>query len=241
MSGRRQDIGAETLRRMSALDRYNDWIIERIRPWTGDRVLEVGSGIGNISRYFLDRESLILTDIREDYLDALRRKFEDCANVTVERYDLEGTGEHLRNRGVDTVIALNVLEHIERDLHALKEMAEILSPGGHLILQLPAHPLLYGSLDEHLDHFRRYTVRDIRGKFARSGLSPVKFIRMNMFGAAGWFVYSRVLKREILPEGPLGLFNVLTPVFMAIERTVPVPFGLSIIAVGRKTGGERPR
>lgn len=227
-------IGSETLKRMSAVDRYNDWIIERIKPLAGDAVLEVGAGIGNISQYFLDRKTLCLTDVRKDYLDRLRERFASFPNVSYELYDLEASGNHLRGRGIDTIIALNVLEHIENDLRALKEMNAILSPGGCIILQLPSHRTLYGSLDINLDHHRRYTIRDIKRKFHESGFTPERFFRMNMPGAAGWFVYSRLLRREILPVGPLGLFNRLTPAFMALERIIPPPFGLSIIAVGRK-------
>ena len=228
------DIGTETLRRMSALDHYNDWIIEYIKPWIGDTVLEVGSGIGNISRYLLDRKSLILTDVKETYVDILRDTFGNRPNVSFELYNLEKSGLHLRNRGIDTIIALNVLEHIQNDTHALREMASILSPGGHIILQLPAHEILYGSLDHYLEHFRRYSIRDIRQKFDVCGIKTERFLRMNMFGAVGWFLYSRILKRKVLPKHSLGLFNVLAPVFMAIERTLPLPFGLSIIAIGRK-------
>jgi SAM-dependent methyltransferase len=234
MSWEHHNIGTETLRRMSALDRYNNWIIECVKPWVGSTVLETGSGIGNISQHFLDREKLILTDVHEEYLEKLKGKFGGHPNVSYELYNLEESGSHLHGRGIDTIIALNVLEHIQNDTHALSEMASILSPGGHIILQLPAHKLLYGSLDRNLDHFRRYTISDIRSKFTESGLKAVRFIRINMFGAVGWLMYSRILRKKILPEGPLGLFNMLTPFFMAVERTVPVPFGLSIIAVGRK-------
>ena len=234
MSTKNHSIGAETLRRMSGLDRYNDWIIEHITPWVGDNVLEAGSGIGNISRYFLDRKKLILTDIRDDYLAILKDKFRYLPKVLFEVYDLEKSGAHLRNRGIDTIVALNVLEHIKDDTFALREMASILSPGGYLILQLPAHRFLYGSLDRKLNHFRRYTIREIREKLEANGFTAERFFRMNMFGAIGWFLYSRILKRELLPKGPLSVFDLLTPVFMAIERTVPVPIGLSIIAVGRK-------
>jgi len=228
------DTGAETLRRMSALERYNDWIMEKIQPWVGNHILEVGAGIGNISRYFLNRESLILTDVQEEYLDALRKKFGSFPNVTIERYDLDDSAAHLRNRTIDTILALNVLEHIRDDVHALREMATLLVPGGRIILQLPAHPLLYGTLDRNLDHFRRYARRDITRKLTASGLEPEHISEFNLFGALGWFVSSRILRKKILSEGQLGLFNRLTPLFMAVERKFPAPFGLSILAVGRK-------
>lgn len=234
MAWEHHEIGAETLRRMSALERYNTWILEKIAPWTGGRVLEVGSGIGNISRFFLDCEELCLTDVQEDYLRTLRERFADRPNVTVARYNLEESPELIRGREFDTILALNVLEHIENDAAALREMASLLAPGGRLILQLPAHTLLYGSLDVNLDHFRRYTATDIRRKFASAGLETERLVRFNMFGALGWLLCSRVLRKKILPQGQLGLFNLLTPFFMAIERTIPAPFGLSLLAVGRK-------
>lgn len=228
------DTGAETLRRMNALERYNDWIMEKIQPWVGNHVLEVGAGIGNFSGYFFTRASLILTDVQEEYLDALRKKFGSLTNVTIERYDLDDSAAHLRNRTIDTILALNVLEHIRDDVHALREMATLLVPGGRIILQLPAHRLLFGTLDRNLDHFRRYTRRDIIRKLTASGLEPEHISEFNLFGALGWFTSSRILRKKILSEGQLGLFNRLTPLFMAIERKFPAPFGLSILAVGRK-------
>ena len=229
-----EDIGQETLRRMSALERYNEWVFQTIRPWIGRRVLEVGSGIGNFSHYFLDREQLILTDIREDYLTRLKERYGALAHVAVERYDLEVSGGHLSEYGADTVISLNVLEHIDDDRRALAEAYSLLAPGGRIVLQLPAHKVLYGALDINLDHFRRYTVRDIRQKLSSCGFEIEHMRRFNMFGALGWLFASRVLRRRILPEGQLGLFNLLAPVFMAIERIVPVPIGLSLLVVARK-------
>ncbi len=228
------EIGAETLRRMNRLDAYNKWIVEKIQPWVGDVVLEVGAGIGNISRFFLGRRELILADIDESYLEILRKKFASCPNVVYVRYNLEKSGSHLAGRGIDTVIALNVLEHIDNDQHALNEISSILVPGGCVVLQVPSHKLFYGSLDKNLGHYRRYSSGEIREKFKIAGLEPEFICHMNMFGALGWFVNSCILKRKILPRGQLGTFNVLTPLFIAFERLIPPPFGLSVIAVGRK-------
>jgi SAM-dependent methyltransferase len=234
MLQKRSDTGAETLRRMSALERYTMWIAETICPWMGCHVLEIGSGMGNFSRFFLGCEQLTLSDIREDYLEILRETYGGYSNVTIEYYNLDYSSSRLAGRGIDTIVALNVLEHIRDDCHALSELAAILAPGGRIILQLPAHRLLYGSLDVHLDHFRRYTARDIREKLAAAGYEVERMVRFNLFGALGWLFCSRVLRRRILPEGQLGLFNRLTPLFMAIERRIPVPFGLSLLVIGKK-------
>jgi SAM-dependent methyltransferase len=234
MSPEYTDIGSETLRRMNALEGYNRWIVDEIREWVGDNVLEVGSGTGNISQFFLDRKQLVLSDIRKSYVDALSQQFEAYPNVSSDIFNLEGSGSHLTGRGIDTIIGLNVLEHIKNDRNALSEMASILSPGGRVILQLPAHKMLYGTLDRNLDHYRRYTVRDIKEKFAECGLVTEQIRRINMFGTFGWFLCSRILKKDILPEGQLSLFNKLTPVFIALERLMPAPIGLSILAIARK-------
>ncbi len=233
-------IGAETLRRMSTLERYSLWVIERIRPWLGKRVIEVGSGIGNNSHWFLDAEKLVLSDMEESYLATLGERFSSHEHVEVVRFDLESSCDSLRDRGLDTVVAFNVLEHIEDDINALDQFHGILEPGGRVILQLPAHPLLYGSLDRHLDHFRRYTVDEVRSKFRATGFEPLKFFHMNMPGALGWFVSSRILKQSILPESALSAFNILTPAFMTAERFIPPPFGLSIIAIGEKERLDGP-
>ncbi len=228
------DIGAETLRRMRAVTRYNAWIHERIRPWLGHRILEVGAGIGNFSSFFLDRPKVILSDVREEYLAILRDTYGARPNVTVIRYDLDCDADHLRDAAIDTVVCLNVLEHIEDDRRALREFARLLVPGGRVILQVPAHPFLYGTLDRNLDHFRRYTARGIREKFAAAGLGTAHLELMNLPGAVGWFLNARILRRDLLSEGSLGLFNRLMPLFAAAERIVPPPAGLSIIAVGEK-------
>jgi SAM-dependent methyltransferase len=228
------DTGSETLRRMEALNRYTGWIMEKIQPWIGNNVLEAGAGIGNISQYLLNRKNLILTDVQDEYLDALKKKFGSLPNVKVERYNLEKSGAQFLGREIDTVLVLNVLEHIRYDVNALREISAFLVPGGRIILQLPAHHLLFGSLDRNLDHFRRYTRREIISKFKESGIEPVHISTFNMFGALGWFISSRLLRKKILPEGQLAIFNKLTPLFMAVERKFPAPFGLSILAVGKK-------
>ncbi|MFC1541693.1 class I SAM-dependent methyltransferase [Candidatus Latescibacterota bacterium] len=236
MSPKYTDIGSETLQRMKVLEGYNRWIVDEIRSWVGNNVLEVGAGTGNISQFFLDRKQLILTDISKTYIDALSETYKNFPNVFCEQFNLEESGSHLTGHRIDTIIGLNVLEHIKDDLHALREMASILSAGGRVILQLPAHKILYGSLDRNLGHNRRYTVREIKDKFTQSGLLPEKISRINMFGTFGWFLCSRILRKKILPEGQLSLFNTLTPVFVTLERLIPVPFGLSILAIGRKDG-----
>src|SRR6058998_3629352 len=78
-------VGAATLERMAAAPRYNRWMFDRLRPWIGRRVLEIGAGIGNLSAFLADRERLVLTDTREEYLNRLRQRFAGHPNIAVAR------------------------------------------------------------------------------------------------------------------------------------------------------------
>src|SRR5881396_1734968 len=122
-------VGAATLERMAAAPRYNRWMFDRLRPWVGRRVLEIGAGIGNMSAFLVDRERVVLTDTERYYLDRLRQRF---------------AGR------LDTVVCLNVLEHIEDDRASLRAMHDLLQPGGRLVLLVPSLRALYGTLDEAL-------------------------------------------------------------------------------------------
>ena len=137
----RHDIGAITLRRMAALGGYNAWLDARFRDYLGRRILEVGSGVGNQTRYFVDRERVIASDIEPHYVRELQGKFGRRSNVRVAsfRCPLEADSvAALRQEAIDTIVCLNVLEHIEDDRATLAGFADALSSGGRLVLLVPA-------------------------------------------------------------------------------------------------------
>lgn len=230
------EIQTRTLDALSHLDHYNKWLIEKIEPFLGNRILEVGSGIGNMAAYLLDRELIITSDILPEYRDALSKRFAANSNVHVVDFSLDnGSGkEEVRRHAIDTVICVNVLEHIEDDRGALRHMAELLPPGGRMIILVPALRALYGALDVYLHHYRRYEKNELRERFEGSGLNVDSIVYFNFFGIFGWFLNARVLKREILPPGQLRLFNTLAPGFRLFESIVPIPVGQSLIIAGTK-------
>src|SRR5881392_1490971 len=132
-------VGAATLERMAAAPRYNRWMFDRLRPWVGRRVLEIGAGIGNMSAFFTDRESY--------YLGRLRQRFADRPHVSVAELRLPTVSPALAAERLDTVVCLNVLEHIEDDRASLRAMHDLLQPGGRLVLLVPSLRALYGTLD----------------------------------------------------------------------------------------------
>lgn len=233
-------IGVETLRRMATVGRYNDWIYEEIAPYAGQRLLEVGCGIGNMSEYFVDRELLVGLDMLPASVELTRRRHLRHDNVLAQLGDITDPDllPDLRACAFDTVLCLNVLEHIRADQIALAHMRDVLIDGGRLLLFVPAGGYMYGSLDTALGHFRRYDLAGLRRQVLEAGLSIERLGYLNLAGIPGWWLNSRVLKRDLLPQGQLAWFNRLAPLFVASERLLrrlwDAPVGQSLLCIARR-------
>jgi SAM-dependent methyltransferase len=229
------DIVYQTLQRMKKLHRYNQWIFSKFRPFLGKRVLEIGSGIGNITKFLLDRDLVIATDVEPKYITLLKNTFGKYKKFMVERLYIPGAEiERYRSYHIDSVICFNVLEHIERDEKALKNIYELLEPGGRFLLLVPSHPWLYGSLDQHLGHRRRYSRRELRNKLEAIGFRVIYLKYFNRIGILGWFLNSRIIRRKRLPSLQLRIYNLFVPLFK-LETFFPLPFGTSLLAVAEKS------
>ena len=224
-------VGAATLERMAAAPRYNRWMFDRLRPWVGRRVLEIGAGIGNMSAFFADRERVVLTDTESYYLGRLRQRFADRPHVSVAELRLPTVSPALAAERLDTVVCLNVLEHIEDDAGSLRAMHDLLRPSGKLVLLVPALRALYGTLDEALGHFRRYVPAELTDKLRTAGFHLRHLEYFNLAGVPGWWVAGRVLRRRLIPTGALRCYETLVPLFR-LERLLPWRIGQSLIAVG---------
>ena len=206
-------------------------MFDRIRPWLGTRVLEIGSGIGTLSAMLVDRARLVLTDTRAEYLAQLRRRFEGRPNISVARLHLPDDGADVARERFDTIICLNVLEHVADDIRSLAAIRNLLQPGGRLVLLVPALRALYGTLDRALGHYRRYARAELEAKFAQTGFRVVHIEYFNLAGVPGWWFAGRVLRRQMIPAGSLRLYDTLVPLFK-LERLLPWRVGQSLIAIG---------
>jgi SAM-dependent methyltransferase len=224
-------VGAATLERMAAAPRYNRWMYERLCPWVGRRVLEIGAGIGNMSAFLIDRDRVVLTDTEPYYLDRLRTRYADQPHVTVAELRLPAADARLAAERLDTVVCLNVLEHIEDDRTSLSAMHDLLVPRGRLILLVPSLRALYGSLDQALGHFRRYVPRELAAKLGEAGFRVRHLEYFNLAGVPGWWFTGRVLRRRLIPRGALAWYDALVPLFR-LERFLPWRIGQSLIAIG---------
>jgi glycosyltransferase involved in cell wall biosynthesis len=231
------DVGAITLRRMATLAPYNRWLHERFEHYLGKRILEVGSGVGNQTRFFVDdREQIIASDVEPHYVRELNARFGERSNVRIASYRFplaDAARGELQDASIDTIVCMNVLEHIEDDGATLQNFAQVLQPGGHLVLLVPALKALYGTLDQHLGHFRRYTTDDLSAKVRAAGFSIDSIRFLNRPAVFGWWLSSRVLKRRVMPKGQLKAFKWVMPLLKLEERHAP-GFGLSLLVLARR-------
>lgn len=229
-------VGIETLERLAAAaPRYNRWLFERVERWVGRRVLEIGAGVGTMSAFLLNGKSerVVLTDTDAHYLERLRERFAAYPHVGIARLRLPTFEDTVAREGLDTIICLNVLEHVRDDMLSLGTMFRLLQPGGRLVLLVPSLPAIYGELDRALGHFRRYTPAGLRQKYAAAGFTMRHLEYFNLAGVPGWWLTGRVLKRGLIPTASLRWYDVLVPLFR-LERLLPWRIGQSLIAVGER-------
>jgi len=224
-------VRAATLEQLSGAVRYNRWMFERLRRWIGRSVLEIGSGIGNLSAFLVDRDRLVLTDTREEYLSRLRQRFAGKPHISVTRLYLPDDDSAVAGQRFDTIICLNVLEHIDDDISALHAIRRLLAPAGRLVLLVPALPALYGTIDRALGHHRRYKRAGLADLLQATGFRPAHIEYFNIAGIPGWWFAGRVLRRDLIPGGSLKLYDALVPLFR-LERLIPWRVGQSLIAIG---------
>jgi glycosyltransferase involved in cell wall biosynthesis len=134
---------------------------------------------------------------------------------------------------VDSVLCSNVLEHIENEQAALRNMHAVLKPGGRLVLVVPAGMWLHGSMDVVLGHFRRYSKKGLIDLLTREGFAVETIFSMNKPGVLGWWLNGKVLRRKTLGKVQMKLFNALVPVFKVVDPFAPWT-GLSLVVVARK-------
>jgi glycosyltransferase involved in cell wall biosynthesis len=232
--------GPEVLETLSGASRFNRWMADTIRPYTGRRVLEIGAGIGNLSSHLARRrERYIASDIDEEHLARLRTRLQHRPNLEIrqcnlaEPADFEGLEE-----SIDTVVCLNVLEHVEDDAAALRNIHRALAPGGRAIVLVPHGQEIFGTLDVALGHYRRYKHSELRERMEQAGFTVERMIEFNRISRPGWRLNGRILKRSTISPFQLRIFDRLVWLWRRIDRWLPWP-PTSLIAIGEKLAERR--
>jgi 2-polyprenyl-3-methyl-5-hydroxy-6-metoxy-1,4-benzoquinol methylase len=232
--------GLSNLHLLAEANNYNAWLFDAVRPFVGKRVLEIGAGIGTFTALLQEQEHVTATDMDEACLAELTSRFPRSGSVEVMRLNITEISreqrEMLLQKNFDTIIGLNVLEHIRDDILALKNLRLLVS-SGRLLLIVPALRVLYGVEDEAVGHFRRYTKRELVKKLSGAGWHVEKVGYMNSLGAVLWFIKNRIMKSPATSPGNVLIYDkLIVPFLSRMERIIPVPFGQSLVAISSAAG-----
>jgi glycosyltransferase involved in cell wall biosynthesis len=223
--------GSQILGRLARAPRFNAWMADEIRPFCGKRVLEIGSGTGNLTRRLVPRDAYVASDVNPLYLQTLRGLTVDRPYLDVTLTDVTRGDSFPRvPGGFDTVVCLNVVEHVDDDVGALANLRGALAPGGRAIVLVPRGPDLYGTLDEVLGHRRRYTEASLRRAALDAGFEVKALRPFNRVGTPAWWLNGRVLRRRHFGLLQIAALNLLTPLFRRVDRALPFP-PLSLVAI----------
>ncbi len=225
--------GGEILDRLNRAPRFNQWMADVIRPYVGDRVLEIGAGTGNLSMHLMPRSVYWATDVNRHYLDYLLKLRATRPYMRVAFTDAAEPATFPTGQSLDTVVCLNVVEHIQDDIAALRNIRHVLDDGGRAIILVPCGPWLFGTLDEVLGHFRRYTPDELASVCGEAGFQVERILKFNKPGVPAWWFNCRVLRRKTFGLAQVRMLNLLTPLFRLLDSWLPLP-PLSIIAILRK-------
>ena len=234
MRATEQEEQDEILRRMEGAGRYNARLLERMLPHLGPRVLDVGAGIGTFTEPIAAQvDSVLAAEPDTAFAERLQARVAHLDNVRVVPALVQDLPPE--DTGFDAAICMNVLEHLPDDVAALRSFRERLAPGGRLLILVPAHPFLYGATDEAVDHQRRYASGELRSRLASADFEILELRHVNPVGTLGWLVSSRILRRRLIPSGPLALYDRLVPALRLLDA-LRLPVGLSLWAVARRPG-----
>ena len=212
--------------------KFNRWMADTIRPYVGKRVLEIGAGMGNLTRQLVSgRQNYVATDIDEEHMARLRVRTHHRTNLTVQRCDAAEPADFVSLAGqMDTVICLNVLEHIpEHDL-TLRNIYSALIPGGRAIILVPQDQKIYGTMDQALGHCLRYSKEQLRSRIEEAGFHVERILDFNRISRPGWYINGKLLRKQTISRRQLRLFDRLVWLWRRIDRWIPWP-AVSIIAV----------
>ncbi|MBN2712464.1 MAG: class I SAM-dependent methyltransferase, partial [Planctomycetes bacterium] len=232
-----EKYGKAMLRDMARSHHHNRWIASAIRPYLGDRIIEVNAGIGSVTKYLPKRERLTVTESSEENLELLGESYRDNDLVDVARFSPDTdspAGTDLENC-YDTAVCISYLESIEDDRAALRNIAGLLVPGGRLVLKVPLHPGLYGEYDRALGYLRRYSAPQLKALLEEAGFAVEKSMNFNSIAILGWWLNSSVLRRKSVSKLQLKFFDMMVPLFAFLEQYLPLP-GISLICIARKKG-----
>jgi len=227
--------GISTLEVLVDAKNYNKWIADQIIPHVLSPVMEIGAGTGNLTKHFLMKKPLYITDSDVGLVAHLKKIFKKEKNIVITKFDITKAPAKKFIASFSTVYGINVLEHIKDDKQALKNIYRILRKGGKLLLLVPAKKIAYTKLDKELGHFRRYEEKELIHIIKKSGFTIEKIYYFNIVGLLSWIVRDKVERQKIqLNAQHIKIFDSIVPILRRIESIVKIPVGISLIVIAKK-------
>lgn len=225
-------LGSQTLESMSQAVWYNRWTLNKFKKYLKGDILEVGCGIGNFTKSLVNYGQVWAVDIDKTYIKDTWGVTEGKVKVGFGNIE---TGEYFfDSKHFDSIVCLNVLEHIEKDDQALKNLYNLLKNNGYLILLVPAHPFLLGEIDKSIGHFRRYIKEKLIKKLESFGFKILNCRKLNFLGAIGWYIAGKILLENKVDEDKIKMFNFVAPLVLPLEDIIEPFIGTSILVVAQK-------
>ena len=216
---------------------YVAWILNAFGPYLSGPVLEIGVGQGNYVSELRAHGHYMGVDVDIESVAEARERFPDLDFVVAD-ITSPGFPETLAGRGFRSIVCLNVLEHIQDHGQAVKNLAQTLVRDGHLLVIVPALPMLYNDLDRLAGHHRRCRRDELRDLMVQAGLEPVRADYFNPVGGLGWWANRLVQHRSLndtAVNSQISLFDRwLVPISRGLDPVTRTLYGQSVLAIGRK-------
>jgi SAM-dependent methyltransferase len=224
------------LNELGEAQNFNSWIADLIAPAVRADVLEIGCGTGNFTGLLACRaSSVVAVDLDAEFLATARQRWKDdprisfrCCDATTEDWKVE----------FDTIVLLDVLEHVEDDVSFLRSLRRAIRSGGNLVIKVPSGNWLHSSMDRAIGHYRRYSKETLRSTLHSAGWSDRVSFYFNRLGVLGWWLNGRIFQRDTPPATQIKTIEMVVPLLRRAERLAPLPFGLSIIAISSAIADE---
>lgn len=223
----------DPLEKVRSMRHYNRWIFDELKPYLGEEVVEVGGGVGNFTPLLGRRKKLVVTEHKDYYLSRLKDRFVGHPFLKVEYLDLATPKTTPAGQSFDTALCLNVLEYIEDEQHALRNLKGLLRTGGRLLLLVPSDPEIFSHLDKKMGHHRRYRKADLEKLLQGAGFEIEKLYHFDPVSVIPWFLNGKIFKRKVIPSFQSKTWDWCIPLVRLFSPKEP-SFGLSLIAVARK-------
>ncbi|MGI8470110.1 MAG: methyltransferase domain-containing protein [Pyrinomonadaceae bacterium] len=228
------------LESMSFAMNYHEWILDEFRPFLGKHFVEVGAGTGSFSELLLQENPQTLSLIEPSEMfgqlqnNILQLKSESAVKLYQSVFT-KAAAEIAARQKPDSIVYVNVLEHIEDDLTELKTIYQTLEKGGRCFIFVPALMGLYGEFDRKIGHFRRYTKSELKNKCKLAGFNIIKSKYFDFAGIIPWYAKYKILKSDSLNAGAVTLYDkIVVPVTSRLEKIIPVPIGKNLLLIAEK-------